>query len=80
VDWRLADAQHRLGELIDLALAEGPQRVHRQGDSAVVLAQRDYDRLTGNKPTFKQFLLARGPSLAGVELRRDRSRMRNTEL
>jgi prevent-host-death family protein len=80
MDWLLADAKNRFSELVNRALVEGPQRVRRRGDAVVVVAQRDYDRLTGKRTGFKQFLLAKGPSLKGVDLRRERSPIRDVKL
>ena len=75
MDWRLAEASKRFGELVNRALTEGPQRVHRGNDTVVVLAQRDYDKLARGRPSFKQLLL-NGPGLDDLEIRRDRSPMR----
>jgi len=47
MEWQLAEAKNRFGELVNRALAEGPQFVHRRKDSVVVLARREYERLTG---------------------------------
>ena len=80
MDWQLADAKNRFSELVNRALAEGPQRVRRRGDAVIVVAQRDYDKLTGKRTDFKQFLLAKGPSLEGVDLTRDPSPMRRIKL
>ena len=80
MDWQLADAKNRFSELVNRALAEGPQRVRRRGDAVVVVAQRDYEKLTGKRPDFKTFLLGKGPSLEGLDLTRDRSPMRNVKL
>jgi prevent-host-death family protein len=80
MDWQLADAKNRFSELVNRALAEGPQRVRRRADAVVVVAQRDYDKLTGKRIGFKQFLLAKGPSLQGVDLDRERSPMRDIRL
>lgn len=80
MDWRLADAKNRLSELVNRALAEGPQRIRRRTDTVIVVAERDYDKLTGNRPDFKQFLLEKGPSLEGVDLTRHRSPMRDVKL
>ena len=46
----------------------------------VVVAQRDYEKLTGKRPDFKTFLVGKGPSLEGLDLTRDRSRMRDVKL
>jgi antitoxin Phd len=77
--WKLADAKNRFSEVVNRALAEGPQQVHRRDDVVVVLAQLDYEKLTGKRPSFQAFLLS-GPSFAGLDLERDRSPMRGVEL
>ncbi len=54
MDWHLAEAKSKFSELFNRALDEGPQRVRRWDDAAVVvIAARDYERLTGTKPGFK---------------------------
>jgi len=78
--WKLADAKNRFSELVNRALAEGPQRVERRADAVVVLDLREYEKLTGKKAGFKEFLTAPGPGLKGVDVARDRSPMRNVEL
>jgi antitoxin Phd len=80
MDWRLIEAKNRFSELVNRALAEGPQRVLRRDDAVVVIAERDYEKLTGTSPSFKKFLLGRGPSLEGLDLTRDRSPMRKAKL
>mgnify|MGYP000703189636 CR=1 FL=1 len=79
MEWRLADAKNKFSELVNRALAEGPQRVRRHRDVVVVLDEHEYDRLTGQVRDFKAFLMG-GPSLAGVDLTRDRTPMRDTGL
>jgi antitoxin Phd len=76
MEWRLADAKNRFSELVNRALTEGPQRVLRREDAVVVVAERDYEKLTGARPSFKEFLLGEGPSMKDVDLTRDRSPMR----
>ena len=76
MEWRLADAKNRFSELVNRALTEGPQRVLRRDDTVVVIAERDYEKLTGARPSFKEFLLGEGPTMDGVDLTRDRSPMR----
>ena len=60
--WRLADAKNRFSELINRALTRGPQLVLRRRDAVIVVARRDYEKLTGKRRSFKQFLLSKGPS------------------
>lgn len=52
----------------------------RRDDVVIVLAERDYEQLTGEKPSFKEFLLQDGPTLDGLDLERDRSLIRDVEL
>ena len=80
MEWRLADAKNRFSELVNRALIEGPQRVLRRDDAVVVVAERDYEKLTGTRASFKQFLLGDGPSLEKLDLKRDRSLMRKVRL
>jgi prevent-host-death family protein len=80
MDWRLAEAKNKFSELVNRALEEGPQRVLRRDDTVVVIALRDYERLTGQKPGFKEFLMGDGPDLKDNDLNRDRSPMRDVDL
>lgn len=79
MDWNLADAKNRFSELVTLALTEGPQRVHRRKDAVVVVAADEFDRLTGARMSFKEYL-RQGPSLEGLDLTRDSSSGRDVEL
>jgi len=80
MSWRLADAKNRFSEVVNRALAGDPQVVLRRSDAVVVVARRDYEKLTGKRVSFKQFLLGKGPSLQGLDLERDRSPMREAKL
>ena len=79
--WALQDAKARLSELIKRAHAEGPQEITVRGEpAAIVIAKKDFDRLTGPKPGLVEFL--RKSPLAGVllDLERDRSPARDVDL
>lgn len=78
--WRLADAKNRFSEVVNRALTGSPQTVLRRREAVVVIARRDYERLAGKRPSFKQFLLGEGPSFRGLDLTRDRSPMRKVRL
>jgi prevent-host-death family protein len=80
MEWRLADAKKRFSELVTRAHAEGPQRVRHHNDAVVVVAERDYEKLTGKSADFKEFLAGEGSSFAGVNLTRDGSPMRHVQL
>jgi len=79
MDWQLADAKNRFSELMTQALTTGPQRVRRRNQAVVVVAEDEYLRLVGERPTFKALLL-NGPDLAGVDLERARQAGREVEL
>ena len=78
--WRLADAKNRFSEVVNRALTGDPQVIMRRRDAVVVVARRDYEKLTGKRLSFKKFLLGKGPSLEGLDLRRAPSPMRKVEL
>lgn len=79
MDWKLADAKNKFSEVVNRALAEGPQRVFRRGDVVVVLSQADYQKLTNPGQGFKAYL-RQGPGLEGLDLARDSSGMREAGL
>jgi antitoxin Phd len=79
--WRLHDARNRFSEVVDKALAEGPQIVTRRGEEVVVIvAKEEYARLRKSRPSLVEFF--RSSPLVGVDLdlERDRSRPRELEL
>jgi prevent-host-death family protein len=80
MEWRLADAKNRFSELVNRALNGDPQLVLRRRDAVVVVSRRDYEKLTGKRPSFKQFLLGKGPNFQGLNLTRDKSPMRKVKL
>lgn len=49
--WKLKNAQHRLRELVRLALTNEPQRLSNGRDAVVVIAASEYDRLLGGRAT-----------------------------
>lgn len=79
MDWNLADAKNRFSEVVNLALTVGPQRVRRRKDTVVVIAAEDFERLVGQRPSFKEYL-AQGESFEGLILERDRSPGRDVSL
>ena len=72
MEWNLADAKNRFSEVVNRALTEGPQRVRRRKDTVVVVSGEEFERLTGRRPAFKDYL-ARGESFEELDLTRDQS-------
>ncbi|HEV2740590.1 MAG TPA: type II toxin-antitoxin system Phd/YefM family antitoxin [Candidatus Elarobacter sp.] len=67
-EWQLQDAKANLSQLVNRALEEGPQRITRHGrGAAVVLSERDYDRLIARTRGSLSEFLARSP-LRGVPM------------
>ena len=79
MEWQLADAEDRFSELMDRALIEGPQRVMGREATVIVMAQRDYEKLAGMRPDFKEFLLSNRPSLTELDITRDRAPLRDAD-
>ena len=78
-EWKLTEAKNQLSEVVSRALAKSPQRITRRKDAVVVVRESDYRRLTGERLGFIDYLM-KGPSLEGVDIRRDRTPMREVEL
>jgi prevent-host-death family protein len=65
--WQLQDAKNKLSEVVDRAIAEGPQVLTRRGrEAAVVISVDDFKRLTRPKDSLVSFL--RKSPLVGMEL------------
>jgi len=80
MQWRLAEAKNRFSEVINKALSEGPQKVTRRDDTIIILSKKDYEKLTGKRSGFKDFLLNQAPVLDDIELGRDKAPMRAVDL
>ena len=60
--WQLQDAKANLSQLVNRAVDDGPQRITRHGrGAAVVLSERDYERLIGRTRGSLAEFLARSP-------------------
>jgi prevent-host-death family protein len=78
MEWNLAEAKNRLTEVVNRAISEGPQVIRRRKDTVVVVAAEEFERMTGKKPGFKEYLFD-GPSFEGLNLDRDHSPIRDVE-
>lgn len=79
--WQLQEAKARFSELMRGADKTGPQTITVRGRrTAVLLSAKDYDRLSGRKPSLVAFM--RASPLAGIDLTvdRDRSPARDIDL
>ena len=67
MSWQLHEAKNKLSEVIKRALSEGPQRVTRRGDAVIIIAESEYLKLAGKRPSLAQWLVD-NPMPAEVEL------------
>ena len=77
--WQLQEAKAHFSELVNRALAEGPQTVTRRGREAVVIVAADSFRRTSSTRRPRDFF-RHGPFLDGVDLGRDRSLPRRVDV
>lgn len=79
MSWQLAEAKNTFSGVVTRALSEGPQRVHRRGQTVVIPAEDEYERLIGEKSGLLDYLLS-GPGFDGLEIERDQAPMRDVKL
>jgi hypothetical protein len=76
MDWQMAEAKNRFSEVLNLASSVGPQRVRRRNDAYILMAEAEYERLTGKRMGFREFLM-QPAGLDALDLSRDQSPMRD---
>lgn len=79
-EWKLAEAKNRFSELVNNALAIGPQLIKRRNDTVMVISKEEYDSLTGKSKGFKAYLLQPPHKADALDFQRDRSTMRDVDL
>jgi antitoxin Phd len=79
--WQLQTAKQKFSELVDKAVAEGPQVVTRRGREVVVVVSiEEYRHLRGRKKDFKQFLTEGPPYFDDLEVDRSTELSRPIDL
>lgn len=79
--WQLQSAKAQLSQLVQRVMTSGPQQISIRGEvKVVVLTKEEYNQLTQKKASFLDFI--RQSPLLGlkVNLKRDKSLTRNTDL
>jgi prevent-host-death family protein len=57
--WQVQEARRRFKELFDAAAEQGPQRIVRRGERAVVvLSEEEWRRLSDSVPSFGELLVS----------------------
>jgi prevent-host-death family protein len=78
--WQLQTAKQKFSEVVERALADGPQVVTRRGrEVVVVLGIDEYRRLRAGAPDFKRFLRD-APDFELLDLERSGAAARPVEL
>jgi prevent-host-death family protein len=78
--WQLQEAKAKLSELLRQAEKTGPQCITVRGENtAIILSNKDYEKLLGEKENLWEFLQA--SPLKGIDLNieRDKSLSRNVD-
>jgi prevent-host-death family protein len=79
--WTVAEAKAKFSEVIDRALAEGPQTITRKGRAAAVLVGADeWHRKTYRVGNLAEFFAASPLRGSGLKIRRSKERPRKVDL
>lgn len=79
--WTLQDAKNRFSELVERAKNEGPQRVTKYGEDAVVIvSMKQWTQLNATDLSLADFLLKSPLANTEIEFDRDNSKVRNIDL
>ena len=79
--WAVAEAKARFSEVIDRALAEGPQVITRKGRTAVVVvAAEEWQKKTKRHGSLADFFAASPLRGSGLKIERTKGKPRNIKL
>jgi prevent-host-death family protein len=79
--WAVAEAKARFSEVIDRALADGPQTITRKGQKAVVVVSaEEWQRKTKRKGNLAEFFAASPLRGADLKIKRSKDGPRQIEL
>jgi prevent-host-death family protein len=79
--WAVAEAKARFSELIDRALADGPQTITRNGQKAVVVVSaEEWQRKTKRKGNLAEFFAASPLRGSDLKIKRSKDEPREIEL
>lgn len=80
-NWTVAEAKAKFGELITLALSEGPQSIIKRGRIvAIVVGAGEWERKTKRTGTLAEFFRESPLRGSGVRFRRSKSKLRKKSL
>ena len=77
--WQLAEAKNKFSEVFTKTIEEGPQFVTRRNQEIVLISKEEYQRLTGNRPNFIEYLMS-APKFDDLNLDRVELEVRDVDL
>ena len=79
--WTVAQAKAKFSEVLDRAMAEGPQPITRRGRTAAVVVNADeWNRKTKRVGTLADFFAASPLRNSGLKVKRPEGRIRRIDL
>ena len=79
--WQLQEAKNKFSKLVEKAQHEGPQFVTKHGkESVVVLSVEEYKKIVKPKSNLFQFIQSSPLSKTLIDIKRDKSLVRNIEI
>jgi prevent-host-death family protein len=80
--WQIQEAKNKLSELIDRAMAEGPQVITRHGiEVVVVVPYTGYKKLTARKQRMGDFFMSSPLHKSGLVIERNKqTKLRKIDL
>jgi len=80
-NWTVAEAKARFSEIIERALAEGPQTITRRGrTTAIVVGAEEWERKTKRAGNLAEFFAASPLRESGLTIRRCKTPPREIDL
>lgn len=80
-NWTVAEAKARFSEIIERALAEGPQTITRRGrTTAIVVGAEEWERKTKRAGNLAEFFAASPLRESGLTIRRRKTPPRKINL
>jgi prevent-host-death family protein len=79
--WTVAQAKAKFSEVLDRAMADGPQTITRRGRTAAIVVNADeWNRKTKRVGTLADFFAASPLRNSGLKLKRPKGRIRKIDL
>lgn len=79
--WQIQEAKNKLSEVVEEAMKHGPQIITKRGvETVIVLSYAEYRKAMLNQKKLSDFFRESPLAEADLDLRRDKSRLRDIAL